>query len=164
MPCLIVLYEPEIAPNAGNIIRLCANAGAQLHLVAPLGFRLDDRRLRRAGMDYRDLADVTLHRTWADCRAALAGSRLFAVTTRGTHRYDRERYRMGDGFVFGPESRGLPEHVLAEFSADRQIRIPMATATRSLNLANAAAVMVYETWRQLGFAGAADSGARDAPA
>jgi len=154
MPCLIVLYEPEIAPNAGNIIRLCANAGARLHLVAPLGFRLDDRRLRRAGMDYRELAGVTVHRTWADCRAALAGSRLFAVTTRGSRRYDRERYQTGDGFVFGPESRGLPDHVLEAFRDDRRVRIPMATGMRSLNLANAAAVMIYEAWRQLGFPGA----------
>jgi len=155
MPCLIVLYEPEIPPNAGNIIRLCANTGAGVHLVAPLGFRLDDRRLRRAGMDYGELTRLTVHRTWAACREALAEHRLFAVTTRGRRRYDTLSYQSGDGFVFGPESRGLPEEVLAEFGADRRVRIPMAAGSRSLNLANAAAVMVYEVWRQLGFPGAA---------
>lgn len=164
MPSLIVLYEPEIAPNAGNIIRLCANTGGHLHLVAPLGFRLDDRRLRRAGMDYRELADVTVHRTWAACREALAGHRLFAVTTRGSRRYDTPTYQAGDGFVFGPESRGLPEEVLAEFGSEQRVRIPMATARRSLNLANAAAVVVYEVWRQLGFAGAGNREGPGAPA
>lgn len=160
MPCLIILYEPEIPPNAGNVIRLCANTGARLHLVAPLGFRLDDRQLRRAGMDYRDRAGITLHRTWAACREALAGHRLFAVTTRGDCRYDTPAYRAGDGFVFGPESRGLPDEVLAEFSPAQRLRIPMAEQGRSLNMANAVAVMVYEAWRQMGFRGALGNGAQ----
>ncbi len=151
----VVLFEPEIAPNAGNIMRLCANAGAQLHLVGPLGFRLDDRRLRRAGLDYRDAAAVTVHRGWRECRDALAARRWFAVSTRGGRAYSEVAYRAGDVLVFGPESRGLPPELLAEFGDDARLRIPMAPGSRSLNLANAVSVLVYEAWRQQGFPGAA---------
>lgn len=149
----IVLYQPEIPPNAGNAVRLCANVGARLHLVRPLGFALTDKKLARAGMDYREFADVTVHADWAACRAALAGRRLFAVTTRAARRYDQAAYAAGDAFVFGPETSGLPEDVLVEFPEDHRIRLPMATASRSLNLSNAVAVVAYEAWRQLGFHG-----------
>lgn len=155
MPCQIVLYEPEIPPNAGNIIRLCANTGARLHMVAPLGFRLDDRRLRRAGLDYRDAAAVTVHRSWANCRNAVSGQRWFAVTTKGGRAYDEITYRAEDVLLFGPESRGLPPELMAEFAPEARLRIPMVSGSRSLNLANAVAVVVYEVWRQQGFAGAA---------
>lgn len=149
----IVLFQPEIPPNAGNAVRLCANIGARLHLVRPLGFALADKKLARAGMDYREFADVTVHDEWAACRIALAGRRLFAVTTRGGLRYDRAAYAEGDAFVFGPETSGLPEEVLAEFADDLRIRLPMATESRSLNLSNAVAVVAYEAWRQLDFPG-----------
>ncbi len=151
----IVLYEPEIPPNAGNIMRLCANAGCRLHLVRPLGFSLSDKQLERAGMDYRAGIDFALHDDWAHCRATLTGRRLFAVTTRGTTRYDRVDYQEGDIFVFGPETRGLSREVLAEFPPETRVRIPMLPASRSLNLANAVAVVIYEGWRQLNFPGAA---------
>lgn len=151
----IVLYEPEIPPNAGNIMRLCANAGCRLHLVRPLGFSLSDKQLERAGMDYRAGIDFALHDDWARCRATLTGRRLFAVTTRGATRYDRVDYQAGDIFVFGPETRGLPREVLAEFPPETRVRIPMLPASRSLNLANAVAVVIYEGWRQLNFPGAA---------
>ena len=150
----IVLYEPEIPPNAGNIMRLCANAGCRLHLVRPLGFSMSDKQLERAGMDYRASIDFALHDDWAHCRATLTGRRLFAVTTRGATRYDRVDYREGDIFVFGPETRGLPREVLAEFPPETRLRVPMLPASRSLNLANAVAVVVYVGWRQLNFPGA----------
>jgi tRNA (cytidine/uridine-2'-O-)-methyltransferase len=124
-----------------------------LHLVRPLGFALTDKKLARAGMDYREFADVTVHADWAACRAALAGRRLFAVTTRAALRYDHAAYAAGDAFVFGPETSGLPADVLAEFADDHRIRLPMATESRSLNLSNAVAVVAYEAWRQLGFPG-----------
>lgn len=148
----IVLYEPEIPPNTGNAIRLAANTGARLHLVQPLGFSVNHKHLERAGMDYRELADVTLHQDWAACRHHFAGRRLFVVTTRGTQRYDTVAYARGDVFVFGPESRGLPQAVIDAQPAQQQIRIPMCTAARSLNLSNAVAIVLYEAWRQLGFA------------
>jgi tRNA (cytidine/uridine-2'-O-)-methyltransferase len=151
----IVLYEPEIPPNTGNIMRLAANTGCRLHLVRPLGFSLADKLLARAGMDYRAGVAYTLHEDWHACRAALAGRRLFAVTTRGEQRYDRVAYAAGDVFVFGPETRGLPVEILKEFAPDTRLRLPMQPASRSLNLANSAAVMVYEAWRQLGFAAGA---------
>lgn len=149
----IVLYEPEIPPNTGNVIRLAANAGCRLHLVRPLGFSLRDRQLARAGLDYAELADVVQHENWAACRAALAGRRLFAVTTRGARRYDEPIYSEDDVFVFGPETRGLPPAVIGEFAEDRRLRIPMLEASRSLNLSNAVAVVIYEAWRQAGFRG-----------
>ena len=149
----IVLYEPEIPPNTGNIIRLAANTGAGLHLVKPLGFSLRDKQLERAGLDYRELAGVELHEDWLACQRALAGRRIFAVTTRGHRRYDEPAYRPGDVFLFGAESRGLPEAVLAVIPPEQRIRIPMRTRERSLNLANAAAVVIYEGLRQSGFRG-----------
>jgi tRNA (cytidine/uridine-2'-O-)-methyltransferase len=147
----VVLFQPEIPVNAGALIRLCANTGARLHWVKPLGFQLDNRRLRRVGLDYHDLSGLTVHVSWAACRAALSGNRLFAITTRGKARYDNVSFKTGDAFVFGPETRGLPEAVLAEFAPERRLRIPMAPGSRSLNVANAAAIVVYEGWRQNGF-------------
>lgn len=149
----VVLYRPEIPPNTGNVIRLTANAGARLHLVEPLGFSMDDRRLKRAGLDYHELADVQVHRDWPACRRALAASRLFAVSTRGALNYAEARYAPGDGFVFGPETRGLPPQMLEDFAPGRRLRLPMRPGNRSLNLSNAVAVVVFEAWRQLGFGG-----------
>ena len=149
----VVLFEPEIPPNTGNVMRLAANTGCRLHLVRPLGFSLRDRQLARAGLDHARLAEIVQHEDWPACRSALAGRRLFAVTTRGARRHDEPRYADGDIFVFGPETRGLPAETLAEFPAEQRIRVPMREASRSLNLSNAVAVVVYEAWRQLGFQG-----------
>ena len=149
----IVLVEPEIPPNTGNAIRLCANSGCRLHLVRPLGFSLRDTQLRRAGLDYHGLSEVLQHDDWPTCRAALAGRRLFAVTTRAEQRHDQPRYAEDDIFVFGPETRGLSAETLAEFSPQQRIRIPMREQSRSLNLSNAVAVVIYEAWRQIGFRG-----------
>jgi tRNA (cytidine/uridine-2'-O-)-methyltransferase len=151
----IVLYQPEIPPNTGNIIRLSANVGARLHLVQPLGFELSDKTLARAGLDYIPLASLRVHEDWNACQAALQGARLFAVTTRGRHWHAQTAYAPGDAFVFGPESRGLPQSLLAGFEPAQQIRIPMRPGNRSMNLSNAVAVMLYEAWRQTGFEGAA---------
>ena len=150
----IVLYQPEIPPNTGNIMRLCVNAGCRLHLVRPLGFSLADRHLERAGMDYREWADSTVHDDWPACLAALGDRRRFAISTRGNTRYDQVQFRPGDALVFGPETRGLPDAVLASFEHAQRLRIPMAAHSRSLNLANAVAVVAYEAWRQTGFRGA----------
>ena len=152
----VVLYQPEIPPNTGNIIRLCANTGCELHLVEPLGYRWDDRELKRAGLDYHEFTPVQRHSDWAACRKALAGRRWFALSTRGTTRPDTVHFAPGDVFLFGPESRGLPEDILAEFDLAQQLRLPMRPGQRSLNLSNAVAVMVFEAWRQLGFPGATD--------
>jgi tRNA (cytidine/uridine-2'-O-)-methyltransferase len=149
----VVLFEPEIPPNTGNIMRLCANSGCRLHLVRPLGFSLSDKQLERAGMDYRSGIDYTLHDDWERCRETLAAHRIYTVTTKGLQRHDQVRYQAGDGFVFGPETRGLPPHILAQSAA--QLRLPMLPGSRSLNLANAVAIVIYEAWRQIGFAGAA---------
>ena len=149
----IVLYEPEIPPNTGNVMRLAANTGCRLHLVRPLGFSLSDKQLERAGMDYRGRIDYALHDDWAHCRDTLAARRIYTVTTRGSRRHDQIRYQAGDAFVFGPETRGLPPHILAQSAA--QIRLPMLPDSRSLNLANAVAVVIYEAWRQIDFAGGA---------
>jgi tRNA (cytidine/uridine-2'-O-)-methyltransferase len=149
----IVLYQPEIPPNTGNIIRLAANTGSRLHLVRPLGFTLADSQLKRAGLDYHEYASLTVHEDWPAALASLAGRRLFALTTRGTTRYDRVAFRPGDVFLFGPESRGLPPEILAALPADQRLRLPMQPDSRSLNLSNSAAVMVYEAWRQQGFEG-----------
>lgn len=149
----LVLFQPEIAPNTGNVIRLCANTGARLHLVQPLGFELDDARLRRAGLDYHEYAEVRVH---ADLDAALAGhdpARVFAFSTRGRTRFDAVDYRPGDVLLFGPESRGLPDEALARIDEGRQLRLPMRAGQRSLNLSNAVAVAVFEAWRQFGYNG-----------
>ena len=148
----IVLYEPEIPPNTGNALRLASNTGARLHLVRPLGFTLSDRQLVRAGLDYSDLESLTVHDDWSACVEHLKPRRLFAVTTRGTRRYDEACYEAGDVFVFGPETRGLPHDVLDAFAPERRIRIPMRAGNRSLNLSNAVAIVIYEAWRQTGFA------------
>jgi tRNA (cytidine/uridine-2'-O-)-methyltransferase len=147
----VVLFEPEIPPNTGNALRLAANAGARLHLVRPLGFTLRDKQLARARLDYGDFESVTIHDDWRACSAAFESRRMFAVTTRGARRYDSPQYRAGDVFVFGPETRGLPQDILETFEPERRIRIPMREGNRSLNLSNAVAVVVYEAWRQLGF-------------
>ena len=149
----VVLYEPEIPPNTGNVIRLCANTGSELHLVQPLGFRLDDRELKRAGLDYHEYATLSVHETWSDCQTALSAQRTFAFSTRTSRRFSEEAFVPGDVFVFGSETRGLPAAVLARFAPDRQLRLPMLPVNRSINLSNAVAVVVYEAWRQNGFAG-----------
>lgn len=149
----IVLYQPEVPPNTGNIIRLCANAGARLHLVRPLGFRIDDRALVRAGLDYHELTRVEVHLNWQALESVLGGARKFLLSTRGSTRYDEARYEPGDVLVFGPETTGLPNALLETVPAERCIRLPMVTAARSLNLANAAAIVLYEAWRQNGFEG-----------
>ena len=149
----LILFEPEIPPNTGNLIRLCANTGSQLHLVEPLGFRLDDRDLRRAGLDYHECSMLKVHADWDSCHAALGDTRVFASSTRNSLRHDAVDYARGDAFLLGPESRGLPEWLLETFAPERRLRIPMRPGQRSLNLANAGAVLVYEAWRQLGFAG-----------
>lgn len=149
----VVLFQPEIPPNAGNVIRLTANTGAKLHLVKPLGFNLEDRQLARAGLDYHDLAQVRVHENWLDCLGALKGSRLFFVSTRGNIRFDTVQYRPGDAFVFGPETRGLPAEMLDGAPSEARIRLPMVAGNRSLNLSNAVAVVVFEAWRQNGYVG-----------
>lgn len=149
----IVLHEPEIAPNTGNVIRLAANTGARLHLVRPLGYTLNDRTLTRAGLDYHERAVLTVHEDWQACVAALGPRRLFAISTRGARRYDEVRYAENDVLVFGAETRGLPQTMLDGFVPEHILRLPMRPGNRSLNLANAVAVVVYETWRQLGFSG-----------
>ncbi|NOT15622.1 MAG: tRNA (uridine(34)/cytosine(34)/5-carboxymethylaminomethyluridine(34)-2'-O)-methyltransferase TrmL [Methylotenera sp.] len=149
----IVLFEPEIPPNTGNIIRLCANTGAQLHLVKPLGFSLEDKQLKRAGLDYHEYANLQVHENWDVCKAALAGKRLFAITTKGSTRHSDIAFKQDDVFLFGPETRGLPEAIRNEFSAAHRVRLPMLPDSRSLNLSNSAAVLIYEAWRQIGFEG-----------
>jgi tRNA (cytidine/uridine-2'-O-)-methyltransferase len=148
----VILYEPEIPPNTGNVIRLCANTGARLHLVQPLGFRLDNKSLLRSGLDYHDLADVSVHADLIACVAALKGSRIFAVETGAARRYSDLRYRASDAFLFGPETRGLPKTLLDELGLDSCVRVPMREANRSLNLSNTVSLVIYEAWRQLDFA------------
>jgi tRNA (cytidine/uridine-2'-O-)-methyltransferase len=147
----VILYQPEIPPNTGNIIRLCANTGAMLHLVKPLGFSLDDKLLVRAGLDYHEFATMTVHESWAECAACMKDRRLFAVSTKGMQRYDLIEYETGDAFVFGPESRGLPAEILGAVAEQQRIRVPMVPGNRSLNLSNTVAVVLYEAWRQAGF-------------
>jgi len=149
----IVLYQPQIPPNTGNVIRLCANTGARLHLVRPLGFDLEDRNLRRAGLDYHEYATLQVHESLDAALAAIAPPRLFALSTRNSVRYDAPRYAAGDAFLFGPETRGLPDEVLARVPDGQRLRLPMRPGNRSLNLSNAVAVVAFEAWRQLGFAG-----------
>ena len=149
----VVLFQPEIPPNAGNVIRLCANTGTPLHLVEPLGFSMDDKQLKRAGLDYHELALMRVHRDWGACRDALGSRRLFAFTTRAARPFRDLAFEAGDVFVFGPETAGLPDDVLAEFPPERRVRLPMVPGNRSLNLSNAVAVAVYEAWRQSGYPG-----------
>ena len=150
----IALFEPEIPPNTGNIIRLCANSGAGLHLVHPLGFELDDKRLRRAGLDYHEFATVAQHDNLAALRAAQPQRRLLACSTRASTRYDEIEYSDNDLLLFGPETRGLPQSLLDELPAEQTLRLPMRADNRSLNLSNAVAIILYEAWRQMGFEGA----------
>ena len=147
----IVLFEPEIPPNTGNIVRLAANTGCRLHLVKPLGFRLSDRALKRAGLDYREIACVTQHRDWQACVLHFNGRRIHALSTKGTRTYSEAVFAPGDVFVFGPETRGLPQEIMAGIPEAMRLRLPMRPGSRSLNLANAVAVVVYEAWRQQGF-------------
>ena len=149
----VVLFQPEIPPNTGNVIRLCANTGTALHLVEPLGFTLEDKQLKRAGLDYHEYATLKVHPDWATCMAHFGGRRVFAITTKGATRYTDVNFLAGDVFVFGPESRGLPAEILANFTPEQRIRLPMQPASRSLNLSNSAAVLIYEAWRQNGFDG-----------
>lgn len=149
----VVLFQPEIPPNTGNVIRLCANTGCELHLVKPLGFPLDDAKMRRAGLDYHEYARMVVHENWDACQVALQGRRIFAATTKGATRHDQIDYRDGDVFLFGPESRGLPAEILASLPAERRIRLPMQPRSRSMNMSNAVAVTVYEAWRQIDFPG-----------
>ena len=154
----VILYQPEIPPNTGNVIRLCANSGARLHLVAPLGFSLEDKQLRRAGLDYHEYAPVRVHASLDDALSGIAAvngapTRLFALSTRGSTRFDAPRYAVGDAFLFGPETRGLPQEVLERVEEGRRLRLPMRPDNRSLNLSNSVAIVVFEAWRQLDFCG-----------
>ncbi|WP_114194789.1 tRNA (uridine(34)/cytosine(34)/5-carboxymethylaminomethyluridine(34)-2'-O)-methyltransferase TrmL [Edaphovirga cremea] len=150
----IVLFEPEIPPNTGNIIRLCANTGFQLHVIEPLGFTWDDKRLRRAGLDYHEFANIKRHHDYQAFVASEQPQRLFALTTKGTPAHSAVSYQVGDFLLFGPETRGLPAEILNALPAEQKIRIPMQPDSRSMNLSNAVSVVVYEAWRQLGYAGA----------
>ncbi len=149
----VILYQPEIPPNTGNIIRLCANTGCQLHLIGPLGFTLKDKQLVRAGLDYHEFAALRVYGSLQDCLAAFDPARVFALTTKGSQPFHATRYRAGDAFLFGPESRGLPAGVREQFDAGHRVRLPMLPHSRSLNLSNAVAVAVFEAWRQCGFDG-----------
>ncbi len=151
----VVLVHPEILPNTGNVIRLCANSGARLHLVEPLGFPIDHAKMRRAGLDYHEFASLQVHADWPALVRALGPVRMFALTTQGSRRPDQVAFAPGDCVVFGAESRGLPQAVLEQFPPDHRLRLPMRPNNRSLNLSNAVAIVVYEAWRQQGFAGAA---------
>jgi tRNA (cytidine/uridine-2'-O-)-methyltransferase len=148
----VILFQPEIPPNTGNIIRLCANTGASLHLVRPLGFTLEDKQLLRAGLDYHEYANIAVYEDWTGCVEQMKNHRLFAVSTKGTQRYDLVHYAEGDAFVFGPESRGLPAEILGAMPMTQRIRVPMVPGSRSLNLSNTVAVVIYEAWRQVEFA------------
>ncbi len=149
----LILYEPEIPPNTGNIIRLCANTGTRLHLIEPLGFELDEPRLKRAGLDYREFADVEVHENLDDCIANIRPRKVYAISTRGMTNYSSPEFEEGDAFLFGPETRGLPAEILESYPAEQRLRIPMQQDIRSLNLSNAAAVVIYEAWRQQKYAG-----------
>ncbi len=149
----VILYQPEIPPNTGNIIRLCANTGSRLHLIEPLGFDLDDKRLRRAGLDYHEFAEVKRYPDLRSCVRNVAPARVFAISTRGRNRYDRVDFRPNDALLFGPETRGLPQAELDALPPDQRLRLPMREGQRSLNLSNSVAVLLYEAWRQQGFVG-----------
>ncbi len=148
----VVLFQPEIPPNTGNIIRLCANTGCQLHLIEPLGFELDDKRLRRAGLDYHEYATLKRHHSLTECITDTASDRILAFTTKASNSYAQMQFRKGDLLLFGPESRGLPADLLAQIPDQQRLRLPMRPESRSLNLSNAVAVVVFEAWRQQGFA------------
>lgn len=148
----VVLYQPEIPPNTGNIIRLCANSGSRLHLIHPLGFELDDKRLRRAGLDYHEFAQVIQHQDYPGFLRDVRPPRLFAVSTRGGTRYDQVAYQPGDALMFGPETRGLPQALIDSLPEQQRLRLPMRPGQRSLNLSNSAAILLYEAWRQQAFA------------
>lgn len=150
----IVLYQPEIPPNTGNIIRLCANTGMNLHLIRPLGFDLEDKKMRRAGLDYHEWADVKLHDSFEEFLAAVQPRHCYALSTKGSSHYHTVQFEAGDAIVFGPETRGLPESIREHRAVNGCIRIPMQANSRSLNLSNATAIVLFEAWRQLGFAGA----------
>jgi tRNA (cytidine/uridine-2'-O-)-methyltransferase len=150
----VVLVHPEIPPNTGNVIRLCANTGARLHLVEPLGFSLSERSLKRAGLDYHELADLRVHPSWEACETHFRARRMFALSRRGERRYDEVQFAVDDVFVFGPETAGLPPPILEGFETARRLFLPMRPANRSINLSNAVAVVVFEAWRQVRFAGA----------
>ncbi|MGH8184158.1 MAG: tRNA (cytidine(34)-2'-O)-methyltransferase [Rhodanobacteraceae bacterium] len=150
----VILYQPEIPPNTGNVIRLCANAGASLHLIRPLGFMLDNAKMRRAGLDYHEFVNVAVHDDLDACIATLQRPRVFAFTSHAAHRYTDVRFADGDALLFGRETRGLPDEVLQSIPEPQRLRLPMQPDNRSLNLSNAVAVAVYEAWRQLGFTGA----------
>lgn len=147
----VVLYQPEIPPNTGNIIRLCANTGAKLHLVKPLGFTLEDKQLKRAGLDYHEFATLKVYEDWQSCCRALVGRRMFAITTKGSISHADVQFLPADVFVFGPETRGLPSEILEEFTQATRLRLPMTPQSRSLNISNTVAILVYEAWRQNGF-------------
>lgn len=149
----LILYEPEIPPNTGNIIRLCANTGTKLHLVEPLGFDLDEKRLRRAGLDYREFVDISVHESLDACLDTIGNPTVYALSTRGATRHDAPDFEAGDAFLLGPETRGLPQSILDAMPPDQRLRLPMRPASRSLNLANTAAIVIYEAWRQIDFAG-----------
>jgi len=150
----VILHQPEIPPNTGNAIRLCANTGARLHLIRPLGFELTDRQLRRAGLDYHEYARVEVHDDLDAAITAIQPRRIYALTTRGTRRYDEVRYAEGDALLFGPETRGLPQTLLEQIPPEHRLALPMRPGSRSVNLSNTVAVVVFEAWRQLGFPGA----------
>lgn len=150
----VILYQPEIPPNTGNIIRLCANTGCRLHLIKPLGFTLEDKQLVRAGLDYHEFASVQVHDTLEDCLNVIEPARVFALTTKGTCSFHEAQFQRDDAFLFGPESRGLPAEVLARFPSQQRLRLPMLPDSRSLNLSNTVAVSVFEAWRQCQFDGA----------
>ncbi|MBV1879286.1 MAG: tRNA (uridine(34)/cytosine(34)/5-carboxymethylaminomethyluridine(34)-2'-O)-methyltransferase TrmL [Pseudomonadales bacterium] len=152
----IVLFEPEIPPNTGNIIRLCANTGAKLHLIEPLGFKIDDKRLRRAGLDYHEWADMKVHKNYEALLDA-ASSEIYAITTKGGRCYTDAQYTSNQWLIFGPETRGLPADILAQMPLERKLRIPMQKHSRSLNLSNAVAIILFEAWRQQGFIGASQA-------
>jgi len=151
----VILYQPEIPPNTGNIIRLCANTGCQLHLIKPLGFTLEDKQLIRAGLDYHEFSSLRVYEQLEDCLSAFDANRIFALTTKGSQPFHEIRYQPGDAFLFGPESRGLPADVLNQLTATQRVRLPMLPDNRSLNLSNTVAVAVFEAWRQCDFGGAA---------
>ena len=148
----LILYQPEIPPNTGNVIRLCANTGSRLHLIHPLGFAMDEKRLRRAGLDYREFVDVEEHESLDACLESIASQRLFGISTRGKRSFFDAEFVAGDAFVLGPETRGLPQALIDSLGEERVLRLPMRSGNRSLNLSNAAAVVLYEAWRQTGFA------------
>ncbi|RUO67107.1 tRNA (uridine(34)/cytosine(34)/5-carboxymethylaminomethyluridine(34)-2'-O)-methyltransferase TrmL [Idiomarina ramblicola] len=150
----LVLFEPEIPPNTGNVIRLAANTGMSLHLIEPLGFELDEKKVRRAGLDYHDLASVKIHKDWQSFLESTEVNRIFACTTKGRTSYAEVSYEAGDVLLFGPETRGLPMEVLETFPQENWLKLPMADSSRSLNLSNSVAIFAYEAWRQNGFKGA----------